>query len=255
MAATQGTSGFGTLLKRGDGGAGGGTKASRTIGTVNAQIVIRWGLVGTAGNSKTCSIVVAGNLTPLTVTVTTSAITINSATDAGGLATSTVNDVISALNENTVFNSNWEADNGAGTGTSVVIAAASAALSGGTASGELFTTIAEITNITGPEMSLETIDATHMESTNGFREYIPSLKDSGELSFDFNFLPADANQTALYDDMLASVRRNFQIVWTDAAPTTYSFAGYVKSLSYSAQIDDKLSGSGTVQITGPISIS
>ena len=120
---------------------------------------------------------------------------------------------------------------------------------------EVFTTIAEITGFSGPEPSLETIDATHMESIDGFREYLPSLKDSGEISFDFNFLPGNTNQRALYTDMVDAVRRTFQIVWSNSPATTYEFQAYVTSLSFNAQIDDKLSGSGTLQVTGPITIT
>lgn len=54
-------------------------------------------LLGVAGNSITVAYVVAGNNTPLTVSVTGSAITVNVATDGGGAATSTANAVRNAV--------------------------------------------------------------------------------------------------------------------------------------------------------------
>lgn len=123
------------------------------------------------------------------------------------------------------------------------------------ASSEAFTTIAEVTNITGPGESLEVIDATHMESPSGYREYIPSLLDSGEVTFDLNFLPADSNQSGLRTDLTGKTKRNFQLVFTDSGTTTYSFAGYVTSFEPSAQIDDKLSASCTIKVTGPVTSS
>lgn len=252
MAATQGTSGFGTLLQRGDGGAGAGIQATVTKGTTDTQIVIGWQEAGTAGNSKTLTIVEAGNNTPLTVVVSTSAITINLETDGSAASVSTVNDVIAKLYQSATFTANYFATDGVGDGTGILAAATVTSFTGGAAGAEIFTTIAEITNISGPQNTLELIDATHMESPDAFREYIPSLLDGGEISFDLNYLPADANQLGLRDDLLARTRRNFHIVWTDTGGTTDLFSGYVTDFTPSAQIDDKLSASCTIKVTGPI---
>lgn len=124
------------------------------------------------------------------------------------------------------------------------------------ASSETFTTVSEVSNISGPGESLETIDATHMESPSGYREYIPSLLDSGEISFDMNFLPATTAQSVgLRADMVAKTKRNWQLVFTDSGTTTYSFSGYVTAFEPSAQIDDKLSASCTIKVTGPVTAS
>ncbi len=254
MSETLASSGFGTLLKRGDGGVGAGVKASLTKGTTNSQIIVGWNTAGVVGNGKTVVIIEAGNSTALSVVVSTTAITINLETDGGGDSVSTVNDVIAALYANAVFAANWFATDGVGDGTGVLAAAASAVLASGAAGDEVFATIAEITNISGPEESLELIDATHMESPNAFREYIPSLLDGGELQLDLNFLPADTNQQGIRDDQRNRVRRNFQLVWPDSANTTYLLSGYVTSFSPSAQIDDKLSATATIKVTGPITV-
>ena len=117
---------------------------------------------------------------------------------------------------------------------------------------EAFTTVAEVTNLSGPSEGLEVIDATHMESPSSYREYLPSLLDSGEITFDLNFLPAVAAQTGVRTDMLNRTKRNWQIVFTDSGTTTYSFAGFVTAFEPSAQIDDKLSASATIKVTGPV---
>ena len=252
MAATQGSSGFGTLLKRGDGGVGAGVQASRTISTSNQQIIFKAKNAGTAGNSKTVSIAVSGVSTSFSMTVSESNISVISATDGSSLATTTVNELLYQLMQDDTFAEHWEATRGAGDGTGVLVAATSAALSGGTNGTEAFTTIAEITNISGPGMKLELIDATHMESPDAFREYLPSLLDGTEISFDLNYLPGDTNQGGLRDDQLARTLRNFQIVWTDDDGSTDTFAGYITDFTPSAKIDDKLSASATIKISGPI---
>lgn len=255
MATSQATSGYGALLKRGDGGAGAGTKASRTMGTTDSQLVIKWGEVGTAGNSKTCSVVVSGNNTPLSVVVTSSAVMINAETNGSAVSISTVNDVIAKLYQDATFVQSWEANDGVGDGTGVIAAASSASLSGGAAGGEVFATIAEVTSISGPNRSREMIEVTHMESPGGYREYLPSIKDGGSVSFDLNFLPGDSSQQGLISDLDNGTIRNFQLIFTDASTTTYEFAGYVESFEITSSPDEALTASCSIKLTGDITIS
>lgn len=122
-------------------------------------------------------------------------------------------------------------------------------------SNESFTTVLEVVNISGPGETLELIDATHMESPSSYREYIPSLLDSGEITFDVNFLPNSTTQNVLRTDLTGRAKSNWQLVFTDSNTTTYSFAAYVTSHEPSAQIDDKLSASITLKVTGPVTAS
>ena len=59
-----------------------------------------------------------------------------------------------------------------------------------------WTTVAEVGNITPPSFARDAQDATHTESTEGWREFIPGLKDGGEISVELNFVP-DTDSTAL----------------------------------------------------------
>lgn len=254
MAETQGTSGFGTKLLRGDGGVGAGAKATKTIGTSNQQVLYTAKTAGTAGNSIQTAHVNPGNNGVLAVAVVGTTITVTLATDSGGTVTSTASDVVDAVNQSAAASALVLATNGAGNGSGLAVAGAASALSGGTNGTEVFEEVAEVTNISGPDEALELIDATHMGSPGARREYIPSLLDSGEVQLDLNFLPADSNQGGLRADLNNRVRRNFKLVWTDTGTTTYSFAAYVTAHSKSAQIDDKLTASVTLKITGDISV-
>lgn len=241
--------GSGVVLKRGDGGVGAGTKASRTMGSSNSALVVRWGTVGTAGNSKTASIVVSGASTPLSVTVTTSSVTINSATNGSSVATSTANDVIAALYANPTFVQYWEADNGAGDGTGVVSAAASAALSGGAVGGEAFTAIAMVKGVRGPSISGSTADITSFDSPNGFREFIGTLRDGGTLSFSINYDPGDTTHAALMSDLIAGTTRNFEMHFNDADDSILDIAGIVTGFEISAELEQVVQASCTIKIT------
>ena len=54
---------------------------------------------------------------------------------------------------------------------------------------EMFTTIAEVMNIDGPNLQQETVEVTSHDSTDRWREFIGGLKDGGEISFGLNFSP------------------------------------------------------------------
>lgn len=253
MTASQATAGMGTLIKRGDGGVGAGVKASRTMGSTNSQIIITAKTAGTPGNAITFAMVASGNNTPLSVAKVANAITVTLETDGSAASASTVNDVIAALYANPAIAAVIDATDGVGDGTGIVLAASSAALSGGSYGAEVFTAIAEVKDISGPNRSNEFIDVTHMQSDGKYREFLPSLKTGGEVSFPVNFLPDDASHAGLQSDRENQVRRNFQIVYPNGASTTYQFAAFVQDFNISAPMADVLSGSITLKITGAIS--
>lgn len=117
---------------------------------------------------------------------------------------------------------------------------------------EVFTSIAEVKSITGPNLSLETIDATHMTSPSGHREVLPSFKNSGEVGFDVNFLPGVGTQQSLFTDWTNRTLRNFKLVFPDAGSTSWKFSAYVTALSISAPLDDVLGASITLTISGAV---
>lgn len=115
---------------------------------------------------------------------------------------------------------------------------------------EAFTAIAEVKSISGPSMSMETIDATHMESPSGYREILPSFRNGGEVSFDLNFLPANATQVGLLTSFTNASLKNYQLIFPDSGTTTWGFAAYVTGFSPSAAVDDILAASATLTISG-----
>ena len=126
---------------------------------------------------------------------------------------------------------------------------------GNGASSETFATIAEVKNIKGPAITLEMLDATHMESPNGFREWLPSFKDSGEVTFTLNFLPASTGHKAITTDLYARTKRNFQLVFPNTGATRWSFAGYYVNFAANAGISEILTADVTIRVTGGVTIS
>lgn len=106
----------------------------------------------------------------------------------------------------------------------------------------------EVNTISGPGMSRDTIDATSLASTGGYREFITGFRDGGEVTFDMNFIHADV--VKLFEDFDSNTARHFKIVLPDTVLSTFSFDGLVTGIPHSIPPDDKVTVSVTIKVTG-----
>ena len=125
--------------------------------------------------------------------------------------------------------------------------------------GTAFVSILGIKSISGPDISRDTHDVTDMDSAQ-FREFIGGLVDAGEISFDANFLPRDTTQNQSDDGFMAEFdkgscdsRGNWRIVLPGCdgdADAIWEFAGIVSGQSIELPMDDVMSFSGTIKVSG-----
>lgn len=121
------------------------------------------------------------------------------------------------------------------------------------ASSPTFSDIAEVNSIDGPNMSRDTIDVTSLDSTGGYREFIGGFRDGGEVTLEMNFtLTGYAQMKA---DFESSSRVNYQIVLPDSGATTFDFSALVTSLGTAIPMDDKVTSSVTIKISGQVTVS
>lgn len=122
---------------------------------------------------------------------------------------------------------------------------------GNGASPETFTAIAEVFDMNGPNVKLDTTESTHLaDSWKGFKAV---LLDGGDVKFTVNFIPTDATQSVtsgLIDDMINKSLKNFQIVWPDSVNTVWPFAAYVTSFSPKAPLAGMLRADVTLKLDG-----
>ena len=126
-------------------------------------------------------------------------------------------------------------------------------LMGDGATPEVFAAVAELTDISGPSFSKDTIETTNHGSTDGFREYISGLKDGGEVNLTLNFLPQGATHgydSGLLSQLVDDEVHNYKIILTDEDATTITFSAIVTSFDIAEPIDDKLSAEVTLKLTG-----
>lgn len=115
---------------------------------------------------------------------------------------------------------------------------------------EVFTTIAEVQDISGPEMSLSMEDATSHDS-GGWREEIPTLLEAGDITFDINYY-ADETQEILEQAQYNRARLNFQMVVPMDTPVTKEFSGYVTGFGFNAPVEGIFRASVTIRVSGAV---
>lgn len=119
------------------------------------------------------------------------------------------------------------------------------------AGSEVFTTIAEVRDIDGPGFSQGTEEVTSHDS-NRRKEYIATLLDGGEVSFDLNFF-AHATQGptgGLYEAFIDGEDHNFQMVLTTTGDDQINFAAIVTAFEFTAPVEGVLTAECTLQLTG-----
>lgn len=118
---------------------------------------------------------------------------------------------------------------------------------------EAFTTIAEVLDIKGPNLKTDTVDVTNQSSPNSVEEVIATIKRTGEVTFDMNFLPSDATQnasTGVLADWQTRVLRNWRLLNNDSGGTKWSFAAYVTGYATAYPVAGVSKASVTLKLSG-----
>lgn len=120
---------------------------------------------------------------------------------------------------------------------------------------EVFTAIAEVVDITPPALSKDTFETTHHTSDDQYKEYLPGLRDAGEVSVTLNFLPGDTGQEGLLSDFNSNTKRNFQIVLPDAGTETWALSGFVTGYAMTTPLNDRVTVVVTIKPSGKPTLS
>ena len=114
--------------------------------------------------------------------------------------------------------------------------------------GSTWTTLAEVFDITPPNDTVDEIDATHMQSPNRTREFIPGLIDPGEASFEMNFVPGSASDLKIASLKGAGTRVKCRITFPNSV--SWTFSGWVSGYEPAVPTDDKMTATVTWRVTG-----
>jgi hypothetical protein len=111
--------------------------------------------------------------------------------------------------------------------------------------------VGELTDFNGPGGSASEIDVTHLGSQA--REFVMGLKDSGTVTAELQFKPGDVGQVFLRARQeVLSVPTAFVLSLSDTANTQLTFNAYVQNFTVSGAVDEKVTASVTLRVTGPV---
>ncbi len=109
-----------------------------------------------------------------------------------------------------------------------------------------------VTNVSGPGATRETVDTTSFDNEDGYRAFIASLRDSGTLTFDMLFSKAQ------YQQLLADFEENgvqrYMLLFAKAQAGAITFDGLVTDLPLNIPLDDRVTVSVTIKVTGAIDL-
>jgi predicted secreted protein len=115
---------------------------------------------------------------------------------------------------------------------------------------DVYTSIGEQTSVTPYGISVDSIDASHNESPDAWREFIAGLKDPGEASIEINYVPGGAAEALLFS--IFGTTQVCRTVFPSGAYVQYS--AFVTGVEPEAPIDDKMVASVTFKLSGEVTV-
>jgi predicted secreted protein len=236
---------FGTSLSVGVKQIETATAAGTVTASGDATVIVT--AAGVTGSAITFTVAVLENDTPTmwAAKVRTALLTdanLTAVYDVGGYGPYiTLTRKIAAANDATL---NIAIDNDTSAGITT------AATSANTRAGVAPVDIAQVSNLSGPGLSMDTEDVTTHDSTGAWEEHVGTILRSGELTIDIVYDPNAATHAGLLTQLAARTAYNFAIEFPSTAAVTWRFDGFVTGFEPSAPVDGALTASVTVKITG-----
>lgn len=119
------------------------------------------------------------------------------------------------------------------------------------------TEVAQVTNISGLNVSLDTTDVTEHDGT-GWEEHVATILRSGTVTIDIVYDPNDATHKNASGGLIYDLVNRVLGTWNIVFPTTpvayASFSAYVTGFTPSAPVDGALTASVTLKPTGAVTL-
>ncbi len=112
------------------------------------------------------------------------------------------------------------------------------------------TTIASVTDITGPETDVNLVKVNSLDGSVGDEYIFGGYINYGEPKISGFLDPAAATFKALTTDMNAGTSRAASIAWSDTGASSWTFTAFVKSVGGSAAAEQALKFNAGFRITG-----
>lgn len=115
--------------------------------------------------------------------------------------------------------------------------------------------IGQIQDITGPQLSTDTVEITNHSSPDYTEEFIATIKRTGEISFPLVFNPGDSSHAALFDAWGDRTKDDYVMTFPDAdgiagQGAEWTFSAYCTGFSNSAPVNGHLAADITLRPSG-----
>lgn len=138
-------------------------------------------------------------------------------------------------------------------GYGVTLHASTEAVSIASASTASYTAIGQIRSLDGPSVENSEVDATTLDSTDAYREFLLSLLDPGNVSFDVAWDSTLASHVVLTNGLSNRNEHNWKIeLANESTANIIFFNGRVMSFSPTFPVDDLQTASVGLRLTGPV---
>ena len=111
--------------------------------------------------------------------------------------------------------------------------------------------ISEITNITGPDKSRNTINVTSLDSLDGYMEFIAGMRDGGSVSLSMNY--TKGGYELMNGDFESDVLQHYEILLPD--DNSLEFQGLVTTAPLTIPYDDKISMDIEIKVSGKVHVN
>lgn len=114
--------------------------------------------------------------------------------------------------------------------------------------------IVNVSRISGPGLSLDTIDVTSHDSASAWEEVVAGILRSGEVTLDIVYDPGTATHKyaagGLLSDLFLRTAVSYTLVFPSTPAVTWTFTAFVTGFEPSAPHDGALTASVKMKITG-----
>lgn len=114
--------------------------------------------------------------------------------------------------------------------------------------------IAEVINIDLSGAKLDLVDVTNMDSVGGYKEWLPTLREGGEVTCTANLIPGGTH-TTLQADFDTGIVQAWSITISNPVIETVTFQAYVMDISLKLAHDKQAEAGFKLKVTGPKTFS
>lgn len=116
------------------------------------------------------------------------------------------------------------------------------------------TVIGEVTNIDGPQESIDQTEVTTLDSAGGFKEFANALRDGGTVTIPILWINTAAQRT--FRNLFGSATQpTFSITLPTSPQTVVTFAGRIASRNWTINPADPMQAEVQIKVSGTVTFT